>query len=262
MISAMNPIVELGSVFPEYNQSEEIRHEIDSIQGVRISVFQMTQHYWGAVLQREWVSTPGFKVANLQSGVGIDAIPISLALQGKTKYDLAEALRRKPSDSPVEVKNFEIDEASVTSFVGSSIGGRFTLPIEDYQFVDITALPIEDESVDIALLRNPNIEDFLFAEEGRDYIAVFEEADRILEVGGLFWSTHPTFAELSMAQAMFQFRDFGQRYKVHVAEKNTFPVGSVWHQKAENKLLGLLLTDVDAQVFIAEKLRSRDNLED
>ncbi len=184
------------------------------------AVHDMTKYYWHHVLGRPYVMESNFRVANLGAAYGEDAIPLSLGLEGKTTIDLYKAVLKKP-ELHVKVVNFDLDRYQMQLALTSPILQGVCLPATSYCEADIRRLPIADQSVEIAFMRNPDWEhDF---PEARDVLALYEEMDRIIRVGGLIWTTHSQQSEFIWGTGIFGISPFKERYLLKAASKNAYP---------------------------------------
>lgn len=181
----------------------------------RKAVFFMAQHYWQTLGKTP--VTEGLKVANLASAWAIDAIPFSLALEGKNRYDLMMAMKKRPQGSRVDVQNYELDPRYIGFATSNHPAFRLIVPdASTYHQADIRELPIASASQDIVLFRNPNWK-YDFVPE--DIARVYGEIDRILKPSGICWSTHVFERELDVSRTQLQ----EGRFTVLVNEPNVFP---------------------------------------
>lgn len=237
------------------NQSENDRKDVGEffedipvLLSQRKAVFHMVQHYWNKVLGRPFVSTPEFTVANLACGWAIDSIPLSLALEGKSRYDLMMAISQKPTPQNVIVQNYEKDPDPIKAATLDPLIHLLTADPKSYHEADICALPIDAETIDLCFMRNPNWE-YDFTKE--QVVQAYREIDRVLKPGGVYWSTHVRQVEFETSKRMLTELLKG-KFKIRVEGENMYPHTRLSFTDPLTGVSGKV--SLDSFILIAEKL--------
>jgi hypothetical protein len=175
-----------------------------------VGIFEMFRYYWSVVLNKTYVSDRNFKIALLGTGDGTEKLPISLAIEGKSKQDISQ-YRLNPDLHPlVGAVGMDYDLEDFNKLMLTPHLHHF-FDMNNFIQADNRVIPIQDTSFDIVVMRNPYWDDFAVTPEGQpnkyDLKALakqFSELDRVLKPNGLLWMTFLSKSEYKVGNNQVQ----------------------------------------------------------
>jgi ubiquinone/menaquinone biosynthesis C-methylase UbiE len=184
--------------------------------GRDIGLFRMFDHYWKNVLKRKPIKNEGTKIVSMGAGDATEALPFALAIESATEADIKKYLLNKSLKPKSVVYKVDYDTEEIEKLKRNPRLAPF-VDADNYIAADFNNIPVPDKTFDIILMRNPYWDDFEFSDDVFDNTKLgkaFDEIDRTLTDGGIFFQTFLSKEEYNVGRAMINRLVMQGKYKI------------------------------------------------
>jgi len=185
-------------------------------------IFVMAQHYWTKVLKKKPIGTKGARVAFIGCGDASEALPFTLALEGKARKDVRSYLTSHSLQPKIQIYKLDYDTTDVENLEQSPKLSHF-LDKRGFVQADFRAIPAPENTFDVVVMRNPFWDDFEDKQGNIDIKklrAGFDELLRVLKNDGTFWMTFLSSEEYQDALRVIKKLVNEGALSLKVSEKN------------------------------------------